>query len=129
RLLTISINSSAKLKTRILPSIQAYYEKTGKVPPRLVFAFAAFLRFYKGEWDGTSIPLSDDAAIIAWFQEIWRDDSPIEEVVNRILQNGSFWGSDLRSIEGLQAQVTRYLREIEEIGILSILEKVNGQSS
>ncbi|VFS49653.1 Altronate oxidoreductase [Budvicia aquatica] len=50
-----------KFRTRILPQLLANPEKERHVPARLTFALAALLAFYRGERDGESYPLQDDA--------------------------------------------------------------------
>ena len=71
RLLTIALNSSTKVKERILPSLLGCFEQRGELPPRLLLALAAFIRLYKGEWRGQSIPLNDDPQVLHWFQQQW----------------------------------------------------------
>ena len=43
----ISLNSVSKFRVRVLPSILAYREKTGRVPHQLLFALATLIRFYR----------------------------------------------------------------------------------
>lgn len=124
RLLTIALNSSAKVKVRLLPTLQAYFAKHQQLPPRVVLSLAAFIHFYKGEWQGRSIPLSDDALVIAWFREQWQTSATIETLVTAVLQNEQLWETDLTQIEGLHAQVSNYLTRMAEAGILPILEEL-----
>lgn len=44
---SISLNSTSKFRVRVLPSILAYREKTGKMPPHLLFALGMLIRFYR----------------------------------------------------------------------------------
>lgn len=46
RLLDIALNSVSKWRARVLPSVTAYLEKTGRLPVRLTFSFAALCAFY-----------------------------------------------------------------------------------
>ena len=113
RLLTISLNSSAKVKERLLPSLVGYFDKTGELPSRLALALAAFIRLYKGEWDGQSIPLNDDPKVLAWFREQWTQAASTETLVDAVLANTELWGRDLRELPGLTERIARDLRVIE----------------
>ena len=113
RLLTISLNCSAKVKERLLPSLVGYFDKTGELPSRLALALAAFIRLYKGEWDGQSIPLNDDPKVLAWFREQWTQAASTETLVDAVLANTELWGRDLRELPGLTERIARDLRVIE----------------
>ena len=76
----ISLNSVSKFRVRDLPSILAYREKTGKMPPHLLFAFGMLIRFYKL---GTP---QDDAGVIEALRT---------RTVGELLPDVSLWGSDL----------------------------------
>ena len=47
-LLSISLNSTSKFKTRVLPSITEYVKRKGKIPQVLTFSMAALIAFYRG---------------------------------------------------------------------------------
>jgi tagaturonate reductase len=125
RLLSIAVNSSTKVRTRILPSILAYQQKHQTIPKRLVLAMAAFIRFYKGEWKGDKIPLSDNVEVIDWFQEQWQISDSVESLVRSALENEMLWNSDLTQVDGLQKHLSDYLKHIDEMGILAIIEELN----
>ena len=121
RLLTISLNSASKVKERILPSLLGYHRKTGEFPPRLTLAFAAFIRLYRGEWRGESIPLTDDAAILSWFAEAWESAADADELAATVLGNDSLWDADLTQMPGLVARVADCLRQIDSGQLLELL--------
>ena len=114
RLLTIALNSSAKVKERILPSLLGYLDETGELPERLVIALAAFIRLYRGEWRGASIPLNDDAAVLSWFKKQWAEADTTEALAQAVLGNEALWDRDLTAVPGLAEKVSASLREIEE---------------
>ncbi|MCA9894006.1 MAG: tagaturonate reductase [Anaerolineae bacterium] len=124
RLLTIATNSSAKERPRILSTLLAYQQKFGELPPRIVLAFAAFIRLYKGEWQGEAIALNDDASILAWFKEQWQSGS-VADVVTAVLKNESLWQQDLTAIPGLHAMLTDYLTRMDDSGLQPIIEQIN----
>lgn len=113
QLLSIALNSISKFRVRLLPSLTAYTANTQRLPHRIVLAFAALLRFYKGEWKGAAIPLKDDPAMIASIQTAWQSGSALSVMVENILTNDLLWGQDLTRIEGLADLVSAYLAEIE----------------
>lgn len=114
KLLTIALNSTSKLKARIIPSLVEYTQEKGELPARLALVLAAFWRFYQGEWQGNQVPLSDDPAAIAAMQQ------PVEAV----LANVTLWGQDLTLLPGLVDRVNEYVRRIDAEGIAPLLENV-----
>ena len=121
RLLTISLNSSSKVKERILPSILGYLEERGKLPSRLVLALAAFIRLYKGKWQGQMIPLNDDPQILDWFRQQWSEADSLDELAETVLANRALWDRDLTQVPGLADRVSGDLRAIEEGRLLELL--------
>ena len=113
RLLTIALNSSSKVKERILPSMLGYLNETGELPERLVLAFAAFIRLYRGEWRGAAIPLDDDSEVLSWFKRQWAEADSTAALVQSVLSNVALWDRDLTAVPGLAQQVGLSLREIE----------------
>lgn len=121
RLISISLNSISKFKTRVLPSILEYEQQKGALPRCLVFSMAALVRFYKGEQDGKNIPLNDDAEAISFFQNLWDncDGSKMafSEMAEKVLQWEATWGQDLLKIPGMKNILAEYLIKIEKEGI------------
>lgn len=113
---SIALNSISKFKVRVLPSILGYISKFDKVPTNLTFAFACLIRFYKGTWNGTTLPVDDSAAITDAFQAIWSSNDTVK-VVKQTLENTEFWGEDLTKINGLSEALVLALNEIEANGI------------
>lgn len=125
RLVSIMVNSSAKMNTRIVPTIIAFYEKHGQLPQRAVLAVAAFIRLYQGNWQGQAVPLSDDEAIMQWFAEQWQSCETVEDVVEAVLNNQSLWSDDLAQIEGLTSLLSAYLEAIDSGELLDLLNHLN----
>ncbi len=116
RLSSIALNSMSKFKVRVLPSLLTYAQEFGKLPPRLTFAFAGLLRFYKGEWMGESLPVQDDASVVSRMHMLWHEGD-IEKLVTAILSDGSLWEYDLTQVNGLSEALVRALGEIDRHGI------------
>lgn len=123
RLLTIALNSISKFKTRVLPSLKLYTYRQQRLPRRIVFALAALIRFYKGEWQGNPIPVNDDPAVMAWFRQSWDSVVSLPPFVTSVLQNESLWGEDLTRIDGLVELTSRYLERMETDGIARVIEQ------
>lgn len=113
RLLTISLNSSSKVKERILPSILGYLAGTGELPSRLALALAAFIRLYKGEWGGEMIPLNDDPGVLDWFREQWSRADCHGDLAATVLASRALWDRDLSQIPGLVDRVSEDLQAID----------------
>lgn len=113
---SIALNSISKFKVRVLPSLLGYIEKTGKIPAHLTFAFACLIRFYKGTWNGETLPVNDDETIMATLKEYW-DTDDYGTVTSKVLSNISFWDEDLTAFSGLSGAITIALNEIETNGV------------
>lgn len=89
---SISLNSVSKFKVRVLPSLIAYIERTGKMPHYLLTSFAKLIEFYK-----TDMP-NDDPAVT----EFMKNAS-----VREILSNRELWGDNYAYLE---AEVLRRMK-------------------
>lgn len=125
-LLSISLNSTSKWRARILPSLEKYIEKFGKLPACLTVSFAFYILFYRGQErtadgltaarpDGTIYTISDDPAVLDFFYA--HKNAPIETLVHALCANSSFWGKDLTALPGFESEVIRILKNIETTGI------------
>ncbi|MCA0457808.1 MAG: tagaturonate reductase [Chloroflexi bacterium] len=114
RLSSIALNCTAKIKVRLIPTILDYVRKRQALPPRVVLALAAYIQFYKGEWQGRSLPVSDDPQIIAWFHDQWQTAPSTGSLVAATLANANLWSADLTTIPQLQTQLTQYLTQIAD---------------
>ncbi|MEN2398830.1 tagaturonate reductase [Flavobacterium sp. MC2016-06] len=112
----IALNSVSKFKVRVLPSLLGYYNANKKLPVNLTFSLASLIRFYKGTWDGQSLPVKDGEDIVSFFDSLWKSDD-YEKVARLTLQNKSFWDEDLTDIPGLTKAITIALEEIDSKGI------------
>lgn len=110
QLISISLNSTSKYKTRVLPSLLAYYQKYNQLPNHLTTALAALIVFYRGKRGGETIPLRDSEFALSFFQKVWQqwEQSAIDttQLVETVLQETTFWEQDLSKIDGLVALVS-----------------------
>jgi tagaturonate reductase len=115
-LMSISLNSISKYKTRVLPSVLEFINRKNALPKRLLFSLAALIAFYKGDRNGEHIALKEDQKVLDFFTEQWasKDSST---VVKNVLANTDFWGCDLMEIKGIQELVAINLENILNKGM------------
>jgi tagaturonate reductase len=127
-LMSISLNSMSKYKTRDLPSLLEFVDRKKKLPAKLVFSLAALISFYKGKRGTEDIQLSDDQDILDLFNHQWGTfDGTVESVraiVNTVLGYEKIWEMDLNAVPGLTDTVTNYLYEIETKGMKRAIESL-----
>lgn len=127
QLLSISLNGMTKFRTRILPQLLTNIRQHGAIPPRLTFALAALIAFYRGQREGQMYPLQDDEVWLTRFAKGWAqvaNGHPLHELVVEVLQDEAHWGEDLLAIPGLTEQVTRYLEVILTVGMREALTRL-----
>lgn len=120
-LMSISLNSISKYKTRVLPSVLEFVKRKNELPKNLLFSLASLIAFYKGDRNGTAIALKDDQDILDFFATTWSSNNFVE-VAEAVLSNTKFWGTDLTEIDGLQEEVTMHLETILNEGMKTALE-------
>lgn len=117
KLLDISLNSVAKFKARCLCSLLDYYNKFGKIPSVLSFAFAALINFYE-DFENKDYPVNDVESVLHFFKAKHND------IVFDVLANIGYWGEDLTKIDGLYKKVKAYFDDIKSLGISNAMEKL-----
>ncbi len=130
-LLSISLNSMSKFKTRDLPSLLEYYNRKQELPKKLVFSLAALIAFYKGKRGEEEIKLSDDQDILELFKEQWNQfDGSVDSVkaiVTNVLGYEKNWEMNLNEVPGLTEAITTDLYSIETKGMKQAVEALLGQ--
>lgn len=132
-LMSISLNSMSKFKTRDLPSLLEYINRKQELPRKLVFSLAALIAFYKGKRGDEDIKLADDQDILELFAEQWSKydgtNASVEAIVKNVLGYKKNWETDLNEISGLTAAVTNDLFEILTKGMQQAVKAVLGQKT
>jgi tagaturonate reductase len=140
-LLSITLNSISKFKTRCLPSLKAYIQKKGKPPKILTFSLAALIAFYNGtlvngEMTGIraareAYPIKDNEEELKRFAAIYKESGAIDALAPRArniahaaLSFADWWGEDLSAIPELEDAVAAYLEGMWKNGVRAELEKV-----
>ena len=119
---SIALNTVSKFKVRVLPSLLAFEKEYNRLPENLTFALACLIRFYKGTYKGKALPIKDDAAVVAFFNEAWQTED-YAKVAQKVLSNVGFWDQDLTAISGLEQKVAIALELIEEHGVEEAYKK------
>jgi len=121
-LMSISLNSISKYKTRVLPSVLEFIKRKNELPKYLLLSLAALIAFYKGERNGTPIALKDDTSVLEFFNNQWTSND-VSKIVKATLSNTNFWGTDLTTINGLEIEVSKQLESIVNHGMKATLNK------
>ncbi|MCK5866805.1 MAG: tagaturonate reductase, partial [Mycoplasmataceae bacterium] len=131
-LMSISLNSISKFKTRVLPSLTEYVRREDTLPKYLTMSLSALIIFYKGEINGEKIDLKDDKEVIDFFNTLWNNNSnkknnsleSMELISKSVLSRIDFWGEDLTQINGLEHLVSSNLYKIVNNGITKALKQL-----
>jgi tagaturonate reductase len=118
-LLSIALNSAAKFKARVLPTIREYCAAFGKAPRALSWAMAAFIAFYRGTQmregslvgrrGGGEYLIKDDADVLEFFRKLWTsaDGNDNARAVRSVLSSPRLWDAGLTELPGFERAVTR----------------------
>ncbi|SHO55961.1 tagaturonate reductase [Vibrio quintilis] len=130
QLLSISLNSMTKYKTRILPQLLAFRQKYNRLPTGLTFALAALISFYNGQREAGEYPLADDQHWLDFYADLWAKvnagDLKVKALVEQVLANTSHWGQNLSLVDGLTDQVTANIEAIRQSGVRQALSQIKG---
>ena len=139
-LLSISLNSVSKFKTRDLPSLLGYVKKKGQLPKHLALSIAALLAFYRGtEFEGDALVgeragekylIKDTKEYLETFAELYKADYKCngcraKAVVEAILPRTDWWGLDLTTVPGLKDAVQGYLQTILDEGMEAAIRSLD----
>lgn len=122
QLISIALNSTAKYRTRLLPSLLTFQQQEKRLPPRIVLALASLIVFYRGEHKGEVIALQDDEERIQFFRELWQQHANDPETISRsVLGRADWWGEDLNQVPDLTSLLARFIQLIREKGMYRTL--------
>lgn len=118
KLMDISLNSTSKFRTRLLPSLLAFQQKKGTLPAGIVRAFAALIRFYRGDRSGEPIHLRDEAARITFLKDEWtrqaHGEQGLRSIALHVLAREDWWGRNLNDVPGLTESLTVALKKYKD---------------
>jgi tagaturonate reductase len=123
-LLSISLNSIAKWRARVLPSLKDSFAANKKLPKWLTYSLAALLAFYRttekgdkcliGHRGNEKYEIHDDADKLEFIASVAGKST--EEYVKAVLGEANWWDEDLNKVPDFTAEVTKHLKGIEEQG-------------
>jgi tagaturonate reductase len=124
RWISITLQYASKMKLRVVPLLLKRFADKAPVPEYMSKGFAAHILFmrpvkveggkYWGENRGIHYPINDDQAGV--YDDCWRRDAAIDEVVRKVLSNRTLWDTDLTLLEGFEAAVLEQLIQLMEKG-------------
>jgi len=121
-LMSISLNSTSKFKTRVLPSIIEFIKRKNALPNGLLFSLASLMAFYKGNRNGERYEVKDDQTALDFFAAQWASND-ISTITKATLSNTNFWGEDLTQYKGLEDTVRQHLENIINKGMKTALQE------
>lgn len=113
----ITLQGTAKMRVRVVPTIAAFSARTGRVPQALAFGFAAHLLFLRGDvqerWkgEGRAVPVDADGAAVhdAWPAADTSSAAGVEAFVRLVCSDAARWGTDLCAVDGFVPAVAGHL--------------------
>ena len=126
--LSITMQYSSKIATRVLPVLKRYYELFNKPPELISMGFAAYILFmrpvkkesdkYYGTLNNQHYLINDDRASL--FYGIWEERS-VDQIGTSVLSNEELWLEDLTQLPGFADSVIRKLKGFIRHGSLHVI--------
>lgn len=131
-LLAISLNSTAKWKARVMPSLLEYKKRTGKLPSCITFSFAAYIAFYHagrekgsdcliGKRAVNTFEIKDDQWVLDFYFEHRDDDC--KSLAHAVIHNEKMWGNELAELPGFEDAVAVALKRIKDVGMYEAMKE------
>lgn len=131
-LLSIALNSTAKWKARVMPSLLEYVRRKGKLPAGITFSFAAYIAFYHngktresgcliGQRGSDSYEIRDDAWVLDFYYDHRGDDVPA--IAHAVIHNEKMWGTVLPKLDGFESAVVSDLERIHSVGMYQAMRE------
>ncbi|MCR5741579.1 MAG: tagaturonate reductase, partial [Gammaproteobacteria bacterium] len=119
-LMSISLNSITKYKTRVLPTVIDNLER-GYFPKNSLYSLAALIVFYRGKRGDEAINLVDNEEFLEFFKNEWdkvEKGGSLDDLVFNTLSL-SHWEYDLVGNKKVLSFVTESLKDIVNNGVKS----------
>ncbi|GAB4042847.1 tagaturonate reductase [Spirosoma litoris] len=126
RWIAITMQYSAKMQMRNIPTLLHYYKQLNVTPRYIALGFAAYLLFMRatsqqdgvwyGERDGQKYPIQDAQA--GYFADLWARLNP-QDLTSTVLQNTDLWDSDLTQLPGFADSVANHLTQMANSSVLA----------
>ncbi|MCF2489811.1 tagaturonate reductase [Dyadobacter sp. CY347] len=129
QLIDITVQYTAKMRMRNIPTLLSHYKKSDQAPALFAEGFAAFLKFmkpvvhkdgaYYGDRDGQPYSIRCDAA--PYFDEMWKTAASPLDLAEKVLADESLWDTDLTQLPGFLDAVKSYMAEPAALDTLRIV--------
>ncbi|MDH5396518.1 MAG: tagaturonate reductase [Cyclobacteriaceae bacterium] len=113
---SISLNSIAKFKVRVLPTIKDFISTKGHAPEKLCLAFAGLIQLYMDGITADPCPLNDSEEVLTFFRSLAKEEFSSDKLVESVLGNTNFWGEDLNRIDILPKVVMELYKQLKAQG-------------
>jgi len=126
----ITLQGTAKMRARVIPSVVSFTARTGRAPQALAFGVAAHLLFLRGDlqtrWasEGRPVPLDTEGAVVrdAWQGADTSSPKAREAFVGGLCGNAVLWGTDLSALPGFASAVAGHLGRLLQGGVNAALD-------
>ncbi|CAG5071626.1 Altronate oxidoreductase [Dyadobacter sp. CECT 9623] len=129
QLIDITVQYTAKMKMRNIPTLLQHYKNTDEAPLLFARGFAAFLNFmkpvvhkddaYYGEHNGQPYSIRCDSA--AYFDEKWKNAASPIDLAQQVLSDTDLWDTDLNLLPGFADAVKENM--VDKVEVLTIIPK------
>lgn len=131
-LLSISLNSTAKWKARVMPSLTEYVKRVGRLPKCITFSFAAYIAFYHTakEKGGNCLigrrgegiyEIKDDQWTLDFYYDHRDDDA--KAIAHAVVNHERMWDGKLAALDGFEDAVAAALERIEAVGMYEAMKE------
>jgi tagaturonate reductase len=128
-LIDIMLQATMKMRVRVVPTVDRFIARTGRVPESLAFGFAGYLAFMEGgiqaarRAKGLPVPADEQSSRLgAFWNSVPEDGSaPVADLVAAIGSDTALWGVDLTSLYGFCDAVAEHLQRIRSQGMPAAL--------
>ena len=124
QLIDITVQYTAKMKMRNIPTLLNHYKKSDQVPVLFAKGFAGFLKFmkpvvhkdenYYGDLNGQPYSIRCDSA--AYFDEKWKNAASPQDLAHQVMSDASLWDADLTLLPGFADAVKENMADMVSTG-------------
>lgn len=133
--INITLQFSSKLRMRVVPVVQRYYQIFQSPPICIAAGFAAWFLFmrsvkkennnYYGRFQDAFYPVIDDSAGILY--NYW-NKHPDLPVLRNILCDETLWGCNLDALPGFTGSITEKLKQMMDIGVAKTIQFIQSNN-
>jgi tagaturonate reductase len=124
-LVDITLQQTAKMRVRVVPSIVRAAERSGAVPAALAFGFAAYLLFIRRSMQGLTAGVDSDGERV---RAIWSGfsgdtDAAFHRVAFDACADDALWHTNLCRVSGFVDLVAAELVRMNRLGVAAALDE------